>query len=1207
MSGLNRAIRRLFLQSGHRGPKPRPRWRRRIALFILAMLLGGVAGYAYLTSNGRIRELARSRLHELLACPIEIDDAEFSISGRVELRGLRIRSRRPEVAAALLAADAVHIRYRPWELLTGGGFKPLEVTLIRPSQTVEYDVRTHADSITEFLAGLPKPKKPTGKPLELPTVHVRDGQVRVLYTGIAPPVATEPPTAQRSKTLALNMTMFPGQGQLYTVTVREPAHSRRRLIRGKIAINTANGAIEDLSGFLPVEAVAEMLPSKYAEWVRKYSLSGTFLLACPDAPPAGAAAIAVTMEDLRCRLPKDKGELDLGGVVTVHPADQRVSFEKVALRIPQAGARIEVAGRWDGFRADGDFRFAATTTEINIPKRIGWPGVDEVLAEIHRHFSPEGLFASTVTYTRVEAGRPKLLAVIKPQGASGTFDSVPARIDNLQGEIRLTLDGVEAINLTGTRGEGQVLIQGTVGDYSAEPSLDVTVKVRDKRLDDDEELRNALPPEVQQVIADLDPRGPLGVDVRVYAEKGHKELRHDVEVLFDGQTSIRYAHFAYPLDKLTGSARATNDHVTIDGVNCVRGQMRCTVDGRIEALDANRPEIRMTVNVAKMPLDETLIEALGDKGGALLKSLHPTGMIEKAVVKLHQASDQSLTYNADIALKDSSVKADAFPYAVTGVSGNLSVTEEQVDIHGLQGRHGGATITAVGKIPLDAEPGHPQLKVSARDVLLDNELRDALPEGLRKVWERFSPGGLADVSLRLGSEKAPKNDRLDYRLVMDARNAEMKYEGFPLALSGITGRVTAAPGRVDLKGLSVSRGKMNILLDGSVVFGPKGSEADLSIKARALPVDEALIAAISAAAPKLGEYLGPGGIVDADLSNLRILVPSPSSTRPATAPAPAPTAWTLGSGRPNAKPFAVVLNDVRINTGQESQELTGKLTGSAAAEGDDVEIDAALALEKVRIGKQLLTNLAGDITKKRGDDQIRIRDIEADIYGGQLRALAVVQLADPVKYGVDIRVFDVDLGKLVNAGIDEPQQRSGIKGLLRSSHIWLKATVGKPEKRSGEGILKITGATITKPPKPSGLLRVFQLPVLLQLVRMVQLSLPGKADFPDVDIAYSLEGHTVTFREVHLRGAALSLVGSGTMNLKTDEIDLTFLGGPSEKLPSIEGLLSTAADQLLKAVAGELLEVRASGTLSKPRTRVVPVPRLDAIRKRLMELGGWGE
>ena len=121
-----------------------------------------------------------------------------------------------------------------------------------------------------------------------------------------------------------------------------------------------------------------------------------------------------------------------------------------------------------------------------------------------------------------------------------------------------------------------------------------------------------------------------------------------------------------------------------------------------------------------------------------------------------------------------------------------------------------------------------------------------------------------------------------------------------------------------------------------------------------------------------------------------------------------------------------------------------------------------------------------------------------------------------------------------------------------------------------------------------------RLPILLDLLTVVYLSVPGSAAFTEGEFAYHLRGDKLVFNEIYLRGPTLSLVGSGSMSMETKELKLYFPIDPLGELPRLSGL----ADELLTGILRQLSEVEVTGTLARPKTRTRTLGSLeDAIRK----------
>jgi hypothetical protein len=93
---------------------------------------------------------------------------------------------------------------------------------------------------------------------------------------------------------------------------------------------------------------------------------------------------------------------------------------------------------------------------------------------------------------------------------------------------------------------------------------------------------------------------------------------------------------------------------------------------------------------------------------------------------------------------------------------------------------------------------------------------------------------------------------------------------------------------------------------------------------------------------------------------------------------------------------------------------------------------------------------------------------------------------------------------------------------------------------------------------------------------------------------YELKGDKLTFSEIYLTGANTSIVGSGSVNISTQALRITFLAKPGGKLPRIDSL-----SELLDSLAREINEVHLDGTISKPVFRNVPLGSIDDAVRRL--------
>ena len=87
------------------------------------------------------------------------------------------------------------------------------------------------------------------------------------------------------------------------------------------------------------------------------------------------------------------------------------------------------------------------------------------------------------------------------------------------------------------------------------------------------------------------------------------------------------------------------------------------------------------------------------------------------------------------------LRYEQFPYSLANIRGTLTMIDGNWTFRGLEGTNGASRVTCEGE--LTATPPGPRPGVallSASDVPLEDELRDALPPAMRQVWDDLSRG-----------------------------------------------------------------------------------------------------------------------------------------------------------------------------------------------------------------------------------------------------------------------------------------------------------------------------------------------------------------------------------------------------------------------------------------------------------------------------------
>ncbi|HAU36304.1 MAG TPA: hypothetical protein DCX07_01120 [Phycisphaerales bacterium] len=1144
---------------------------------VLALLLLLFYGYWYLTNDRRIRREAQKYLSDLTGAKVKIDSARFSLFGGIRLGGVKVFVPGEDPQHPFFRAGSVLLRHRPWGLLTTGKVQPTDILCDDTAVRIAIDTRDEAGSTGRLLVESRR-RGFTGAELEanLPLIRVRNCRLDIAYVG---------PDA-REVELNLDIALVPDPAGKYVIRYEEPRARQGGAIRGEVLVDLQTGqfSYEGQWALRP-----GLLPEKYDQWLKRYRVAGTVRLPKQPATTVAGRGIVAELVDFALRLPPAEGGLELTGVNgQIEFQEGKVILRRIAGKIPQAGdAQFTMSGEYAGYKPDSPFLISLSVTDMELPRAENASGaMAEALTRLHKDYQPRGKVNFEGQFARLSDGSQRFRGAVRPAGMTVTYRHFPYRLENLTGEIAFSSDGTLRPDLSATRGDTKLRIRGEMPFSYGGPS-DLTVEVVNGRFDDD--LRDALPKEYRDTWDLVNPTGRANVHVRVVKKDADSPEQATVTLVLDGRAGCRYADFPYPVENVSGEIRITDRTVDFESVRGGRGTMKCRLDGQIVDAGLATQDTRLRIRAWKLPFDKALAGALGKEGRAAFESLHATGQADYLDARVTYTEEKGTDYAVNVTLAEADdvrLKMDALPLALSGVAGELTVDPQRVIVKRLTARRGETPLTLSGLVDgLGGETMGLDLSVRATGLAVDDELRAALPAPVRREWDTFSPGGTADVDLTL-RYNLPRADDLDYTLTVNAHDMQVRYRDFPYTFRHLRGRMIASPGQLRLEDLHAAEGKMRAVLDGTVRTDDETETARLRVRADNVPIDAELLGALPEELAPLVQRIRAGGTCSLDLKELEVVRPvgaaatQPAETQPATdtAPATAPRpggAWSLDG--------SVAFREAVIDFGLGAETLTGVVKGVGGRTAKGVSLDAHVAIDRLQVGKREITDLTGTLLKHPSGSLIVLKDLSAGAHGGKVTGRAEFRLTDPLEYGLSLTVASADLGELFNAGVTDPKKRADVKGALDGT-LQLKGTAGKSATRQAVGVLRISRG------------KLYKLPILLGFLHVMYLSVPGDSAFTDGFISYHLRDDVLMFREIHLTGSALSIVGSGSMDMKTEKLRLNFLTGPPGKMPRLDQI----ADEFLTGLAREIVEIRVTGTLSKPQTRTVSLRGFDEAIRRLL-------
>jgi hypothetical protein len=376
-----------------------------------------------------------------------------------------------------------------------------------------------------------------------------------------------------------------------------------------------------------------------------------------------------------------------------------------------------------------------------------------------------------------------------------------------------------------------------------------------------------------------------------------------------------------------------------------------------------------------------------------------------------------------------------------------------------------------------------------------------------------------------------------------------------------------------------------LCLDGDVVAGPAGARAE----GLTMALDRGLVRID-------GEY-GPspsGGnvgllTIDACVAGLS---PGLRAVLPAVAVDALESIRFDGGSAIWADQLRIMLNAPA--TGEERVTVTGPVGFAGASFATGVQfsaVDGTLDFDLTTTGGRAsgtmeirfprldalgrsASDVAGILAFDGDTGQVRLEDLEANLYGGRVAGRATLDPADDWRIelacaNVGFGRFVAAPGRAVAAGSRPPSLGVPFDGSL-SGRIALRGSFGDRMSQRGTGRVTVGDA------------RMMEFPLGMSLLQITQLMLPLSASMDSANAEFDVIGDRLTLERFDLASGTLRLEGSGEIDLDDGAMSLRMRN--RGRFPIISDLYGVVTDQVFAIDVG--------GTIADPQPRLAPMPTL---------------
>jgi hypothetical protein len=453
-------------------------------------------------------------------------------------------------------------------------------------------------------------------------------------------------------------------------------------------------------------------------------------------------------------------------------------------------------------------------------------------------YSPSGPLSVHYSLQRHPSGVPRQVWIAKPEGMTAMYHEFRYAVRDIRGEIRVDATHLPrndiTMNLTGSAGNSPVELKGTFKGSPQSPELRLRIRGKDLLLD--HHLVKAMPSVAQSIVGQFLPsdsrqwgleRCPMGLadfDAEFVRQANSREVDKTIRVNFK-KARVRYDQFPYPLEDVFGTLILYPDHWEARGFHGryeggeigVEGRSYRLPDRAVAGADGTRrEEVRVTVTGKNIHLGKTFEEALvpdaaSVKGGAperkamqaAWRRLQLSGRLNfRAIIKNHP--DHTPDVDFWIELLRCRMKPLFFAYGLEDVSGSVRYHQGNIFLDKFAARHGVSPLHLEWGLIQPRGDGQVSAwldRIHASNLVIDDDLLKALPEGLAKACRTLKIGPLIDLKnmdLRLvtsepGAPPTRASNSTRFTFARESTSAAFPDNSTPKATS-MAGRCTASRG-----------------------------------------------------------------------------------------------------------------------------------------------------------------------------------------------------------------------------------------------------------------------------------------------------------------------------------------------------------------------------------------------------------------------------
>ena len=749
--------------------------------------------------------------------------------------------------------------------------------------------------------------------------------------------------------------------------------------------------------------------------------------------------------------------------------------------------------------------------------------------------------------------------------------SLPFPLTEIELEFHVDRGGVVCQSFSSRAGSTVMHGQGRLHGWDAAADFDLLVEA--ERLHVGRHWEPVLPADVAVHYRKLLPEGD--VDVRAHLVRQEGRLQPHVSVRCRN-LSITHYRFPYRLDRTVGTVVLDGELLTLH-LTGQAGAHAVHVDGSFQSPGPNARGM-VEVRGDGMRLDDALVAAMPRRSADIVRSLHAAGTFDFAF--RHQRSPElpgGHSNQLGIRLTDCRLAYALFPYPLSQVTGRVHMQDGHWTISDCVGRNDTGTVRCSGElVPLPGDDGELKLTFTGSQVVLENELRDALPMGMRRIWEDITPRGAIDLTAEVRHQVRARSTSVELHADPHGETVSIEPAWFPYRIEKLGGQLHWHNGVLTFRDVRGAHDRTTVAAAGACRFTPDGGwhVSFERLAADRFRVDHDLLHALPAGLHDAIASVRPQGLLSLD-GSLDVY-----STRGEgqAANGPAAAAWDMRLDMEQGGLDA----GFQVTNVHGGMRLTGHSDGRQWFAAGDLLVDSAMCrgMQVRKIQGPLVMDPQGvrfgSFASVAGQPP---RRLTAELAEGQLAIDG--GMATDGGFRVVMGLESASLERLV---ADLSGASTAYRGKLDGT-LELAGVRAAKHSLTGHGHLRLQDADL------------YELPLIVSLLKVLRVKAPDRTAFESSVADFRVEGPHVYLDSVELAGDAVSLVGNGEIDFDSNT-HLTFrsiMGHSQSQLPAMKRMMGGAS--------GQFMLIHVDGTLAAPEMTSEAFPSLNALVQQFQSQG----